>query len=405
MATNVKTSKRLVSKEYTLPFVLITSLFFLWGFARAILDVLNKHFQGAFEMTRTQSSMIQVSVYAAYFLVAIPAGLYINKYGYRKGVVLGLILYGLGAMLFVPGELAMSFGFFLVALFVIGCGLVFLETAANPYVTELGDRATAASRLNLSQSFNGLGCICGPFIGGLLLFPDSGKAQIALPYMVMGIIVLCAAFIFSRVKLPEITATDDATSLRHDTEEKLKGLWSRRGFTFGLFALLCYEIAEISINTFFINYVTDDGWLDVRTASMILSFGGLLLFMFGRVVGSLIMSRIRAEKVLLVCGVMTVACTAVITLDLGIPSKVALFGCYLFESIMFPTIFAISLKGLGHYTKRAASFLMMTPIGGAIGAFLMGYMGDVAGMSKAFIVPLIGYAVVMLYAMARQSNK
>lgn len=404
MAADNKTkSASLVSKEYIVPFALITSLFFLWGFARSILDVLNKHFQDAFEMTRTQSSLIQVSVYLAYFLMAIPAGLYINRKGYRKGVVFGLILYAIGALLFIPSDMSMSFDSFLISLFVLGCGLVFLETAANPYVTELGDPATAASRLNLSQSFNGLGCICGPFIGGMLLFPDSGPAQVALPYAVMGVVVFAVALVFSRVKLPEIKRIDEESG--NIGESSIMGLWRKNRFVFGLVALFCYEIAEISINTFFINYVTDDGWLDVRTASMFLAFGGLGLFMLGRVIGSFVMSRIAAEKVLLVCGVVTVVCTLLIVLNIGSLSKIALPVCYLFESIMFPTVFAISLKGLGHYTKRAASFLMMTPIGGAVGAFLMGYVGDVAGMSNAFVVPMIGYAVVMSFAAWAKSAK
>lgn len=393
---NKSNSTALVRKEYVVPFVLITSLFFLWGFARSILDVLNKHFQDAFEMTRTQSSLIQVSVYLAYFLMAIPAGLYINRKGYRKGVVFGLVLYAVGALLFIPSDLSMSFGAFLGSLFVLGCGLVFLEVAANPYVTELGDPATAASRLNLSQSFNGLGCICGPFIGGMLLFPDSGKAQVALPYAVMGVVVFIVAIVFSRIKLPEISRIDNESA--NTGGPSVIGLWSRSGFVFGLVALFCYEIAEISINTFFINYVTDDGWLDVRSASVFLAFGGLGLFMLGRVIGSFVMSRVAAEKVLLVCGCITVLCTLLIVINVGTISKIALPACYLFESIMFPTVFAISLKGLGHYTKRAASFLMMTPIGGAVGAFLMGYVGDVAGMSNAFIVPMVAYAVVMAYA-------
>lgn len=176
----------LVKRDYLVPFVLVTSLFFLWGFAHAILDVLNKHFQEVMDITRTHSAMVQVMFYLGYFIMAIPAGLFITKYGYRKGVVFGLLLYGIGSLMFIPGEYWMSFEFFLFSLFVIACGLVFLETAANPYMTELGDRETAASRLNLAQSFNGLGCICGPLVGGLLLFSGKGEANISYPYIVDG---------------------------------------------------------------------------------------------------------------------------------------------------------------------------------------------------------------------------
>ena len=184
----------------------------------------------------------------------------------------------------------MSFNFFLFSLFVIGCGLTFLETAANPYVTELGDRETAASRLNLAQSFNGLGCICAPVIGGMLLFSGNGDANIALPYTVMGVIVLSVALIFFRIRLPEINH-DDCEDTTAEAKAGLKGLWKHRCFTWGVMALFCYEIAEISINSFFINYVTDDGWMDAHDAAIVLSFGGLGLFMIGRIIGSWIMAN------------------------------------------------------------------------------------------------------------------
>ena len=392
-----KVKKSLVKKEYLVPFVLVTSLFFLWGFAHAILDVLNKHFQEALVMTKAHSALIQATMYTGYFTMAIPAGLFINKYGYRQGVVFGLILYGIGSLLFIPSEQLMSFNFFLFSLFVIGCGLTFLETAANPYVTELGDRETAASRLNLAQSFNGLGCICAPVIGGMLLFSGNGDANIALPYTVMGVIVLSVALIFFRIRLPEINH-DDCEDTTAEAKAGLKGLWKHRCFTWGVMALFCYEIAEISINSFFINYVVDDGWMNARDASVVLSFGGLGLFMCGRFAGSWIMRYIRAEKVLFFCAVGTVVTTALVVFDLGVLSLVALFMGYAFEAIMFPTIFALSLRGLGNYTKRASSYLMMSPIGGAVGPLMMGYVADQTNMSFSFIVPLLSFVVVLLYA-------
>ena len=392
-----KLNASLVKKEYLIPFILVTTLFFLWGFAHAILDVLNKHFQDALVMTKTHSALIQAMMYTGYFTMAIPAGLFINKYGYRKGVVFGLILYGIGSLLFIPSEALMSFDFFLFSLFVIGCGLTFLETAANPYVTELGDRETAASRLNLAQSFNGLGCICAPVIGGLLLFSGDGESRIALPYTVMGVVVLAVALIFMRIRLPEIDHSEEDRAI-DESQQGLAGLWRHRRFVWGVAALFCYEVSEISINSFFINYVTEDDWMNAKDAAVILSFGGLGLFMFGRVFGSWIMSFIRAEKVLFVCALFTVLSSLLITLDLGIVSRIGLFGCYVFEAIMFPTIFAISLRGLGRYTKRASSFLMMSPIGGAVGPLMMGYVADVSTMSFSFIVPLLGYIVVAYYS-------
>ena len=385
----------LVGEQYLVPFILITSLFFLWGFAHAILDVLNKHFQELLDITKAHSAFIQAMMYMGYFVMAIPAGLFISRFGYRRGVVFGLLLYGIGSLLFIPGQYYLSFNMFLFALFVIGCGLTFLETAANPYATELGAKETAASRLNFAQSFNGLGCICGPLIGGLLLFSEGGESNISLPYTLMGIIVLGVALVFYKIRLPEIVHEADEEEVG---ENGARGLWSHKLFIFGIISLFCYEIAEISINSFFINYVVDDGWMNARDASVVLSFGGLGLFMCGRFAGSWIMRYIRAEKVLFVCAIGTVVSTSLVVLNLGILSLIALFLGYAFEAIMFPTIFALSLRGLGNYTKRASSYLMMSPIGGAVGPLMMGYVADQTNMSFSFIVPLLSFIVVLLYA-------
>lgn len=394
---------RLVEKKYLLPFVLITSLFFMWGFARATLDVLNKHFQESLSISITQSTLIQATTYLGYFLMAIPAGVIITRLGYRRGVVIGLLLFAAGSLLFIPGASAMSFGIFLAALFVIGCGLVILETAANPYASVLGSPDTAASRLNLAQSFNGLGCILAPVMVGGFLFSADGTGSVDIPYAVMGVIVLVVALIFSRVRLPEITsgtpATDPAPASTRATIGRLLG---DPVFRFGLFALFCYEISEIAINSLFINYTTAEGWMDKTMASAVLSFGALGLFMLARIGGSWIMSRIKAEKVLAFCGLMTVVCSLLVTFDLGIASKAGLFACYAFEAIMFPTIFAITIARVdSRSVKLASSLLMMTPIGGAVGTFLMGLVADATTMSFSFIVPAIGYLFVLLYSVSR----
>jgi FHS family L-fucose permease-like MFS transporter len=212
--------------------------------------------------------------------------------------------------------------------------------------------------------------------------------------MIMGVVVLAVALVFSRVSLPEIVHTE-APRAADGTQNKL---WSCRLFTFGLLALFCYEIAEISINSFFINYVTDDGWLDARDASLILSFGGLGLFMCGRFVGSWVMRFVRAERALLCCAVGAVAAVGVVLLNVGVVSRVSLLLVYVCEAIMFPTIFAIALKGLGIYTQRASSYLMMSPIGGAVGPLLMGYVADTTSMTFSFIVPLLAFVIVLFYA-------
>ncbi len=397
---------RLVSKKYLLPFILITSLFFMWGFARAILDVLNKHFQESLHISITQSTLIQATTYLGYFLMALPAGMVITRWGYRRGVVLGLILFGAGALLFIPGEQLMSFPLFLGALFVIGCGLVVLETAANPYAAELGDRATSASRLNLAQSFNGVGCILAPVIVGSFLFSTEG-ASVAVPYTIMGICVLLVALLFTRVKLPEISSDDDKESNpTASISSTIASLWRRRSFRLGVLALFSYEVAEISINSLFINYATSDGWMDKSTASVVLSFGALGLFMLARIAGSWIMSRIAAPRVLAACAVLTVAGAIAVVLNAGAISHAGLFACYAFEAIMFPTIFAVTIAGISRSeVKIASSFLMMTPIGGAVGTSLMGAIADATSMSTAFIVPAVGYLMVLIYALSNLKTK
>lgn len=285
---------KITSKKYLLPFILVTSLFFLWGFARAILDVLNKHFQNALDITMTQSSLVQVTTYLGYFLMAIPAGWFINRHGYRRGVIFGLTLFGTGSLLFIPGAEAGTFYAFLGALFIIGCGLVFLETSANPYVTELGAPETATARLNLSQSFNGMGSLSATFLVGQFLFngTDDG-GNIVVPYTVLGIIVLIIAVVFSRVSLPEIKHQVTEEERQNEKETRIVQLFRHHPmFVFELFTLLAYEISEISINSYFINYVTGKGWMNDNMASVVLTCC-LAFFMIGRFVGSWIMRTVK----------------------------------------------------------------------------------------------------------------
>ncbi|EEX53581.1 L-fucose:H+ symporter permease [Prevotella sp. oral taxon 472 str. F0295] len=391
-----KKQASLTERRYLLPFVLITTLFFLWGFARAILDVLNKHFQNELHISISQSALIQVTTYLGYFIMAIPAGLFINRFGYRRGVVFGLALFALGAFLFVPGANIGTFEVFLGALFVIGCGLTFLETAANPYVTELGSPQTATSRLNLSQSFNGMGSIFATFSVGLFLFRnDSEGSNVAIPYVVLGVVVLLIALVFSRVQLPEIQST---------TEEETSGgglknlaeLFKQPMFVMGLAALLAYEMAEISINSYFINFVTGQGWMSDKSASIVLT-AALAFFMIGRFGGSWVMRRVRAQRVLFVCAVGCVCSMCLVLLNMGVLSLIGLLANYFFEAIMFPTIFSLALTGLGRLTKSASSILMMTPVGGC-GFLLMGMIADNSNPVLPFVLPLAGFAVVLAYA-------
>lgn len=396
---------KLIDKQYLLPFILITTLFFLWGFARAILDVLNKHFQDELHITITQSSLIQVTTYLGYFLMAIPAGMFINRLGYRKGVVFGLLLFGLGALSFIPSMQVGTFNAFLVSLFIIGCGLVFLETAANPYATELGPEATASSRLNLSQTFNGMGCFMATFIVGQYLFRTDGTSgDVTVPYIVMGIVVLLVAVVFSFVKLPEIQAEGVTSESNDPLSVRLSKLFRHKLFVIGLIALLSYEVAEISINSYFVNFVTGEGWMDKNTASVIISLA-LVIFMAGRFLCSMAMRYIPAEKMLLYCAIGTVFCMVMVMIDLGRAGLIFLMLNYLFEAMMFPTIFSLSLRRLGPLTKSASSLLMMTPVGGC-GFVLMGLMADTTGsMTLPFIIPLAGYMVIVLFAIQLLKSK
>ena len=385
------------------PFVLVTSLFFLWGLAHSILDVLNKHFQETMEgVGKTESALVQAVMYGGYFVMALPAGQIIKRYGYRAGVITGLLLYGIGALLFIPGGQLLSFPFFLFSLFVIGCGLTCLETSANPYVTVLGNAEGAARRINLSQSFNGLGWIVGPLIGGHFAFAvGADKGSIAIPYAIIGVVVLCVALVFAQVKLPEVQADGVAqTASAHATDS----LWQHRNFVYGLIALFLYVAAQTGINSFFINYVTEHASVSNVNASLLLGFGGMGLFMAGRMGGSWLMLRVRAERVLLYCAVGATLAMAVLLSGAGVAGVAAFMLCYLCESIMFPTIFALALKGVGRHTKRASSFLIMSIVGGAIAPVLMGLIADHASMAMAFIVPLCCFVVIAAYA-ARLARK
>ena len=385
---------KLTTRRYLLPFLLVTSLFFLWGFARSILDVANQHFRDEMHISITQSSWIQVITFLAYFVSAVPAGWFIARWGYRRGVVTGLLLFALGAFLFVPGQQLGTFQAFIACLFIIGVGLAFLETSANPYVTELGDPETATSRLNMAQSFNGLGSMLAPALVGGFLFSGG---DISVPYLVIGFVVVAVALVFSRVHLPEVPTASS-------TEVPSSALDGRLStyFYIGLAALLAYEVAEISINSYFVLFLTGKGYADKVEASQLLSLA-LGIFMVGRFAGAWLMQRIRPACVLSGCAAGSVVCMLIILLG-GEWATYALMANFACESIMFPTIFSLSLEGLeGRAKKRASSLLMMTPVGGC--AFLfMGLIADEGLLTLPFIIPLVGFVLVLLFAAKSLKN-
>lgn len=385
--------------NYLVPFLIISSLFFMWGFAHGILEVLNPHFQESFHISKAMSALTQAAVYGAYFLMALPAGWIIRKWGYRRGVITGLVLFGIGALMFIPGSRINSFYFFVLSLFVIGCGLTCLETSANPYTTVLGHPDKAESRINLSQSLNGIGWIVGPLVGGQLLF--SG-VNIAIPYALVGIFVLSVALVLSRIKLPDPRRAHEA-----DTNEKVEEKPMRvMAFGFGMLTLFLYVAAQTGVNSFFINYAEESIHIEKQTASLYLAFGGMGLFFIGRLAGGVIMSYIQPRLVLLACTILTFVATLIVVVCSGTLSLIAFFALYLGESIMFPTIFSLALRDAGTKTKLASSLLIMTIVGGAVAPVIMGYIADTTGsMAIAFMIPLVCYGVIGTYAaMPRNSS-
>ena len=325
--------------------------------------------------------------------MALPAGWIIQKWGYRRGVITGLVLFGIGSLMFIPGSEINSFYFFVLSLFVIWCGLTCLETSANPYTTVLGHPDKAESRINLSQSLNGIGWIVGPLVGGQLLF--SG-VNIAIPYALVGIFVLSVALILSRITLPDPRKAHEA-----DTNEKIEE--KTMAFAFGMLTLFLYVAAQTGVNSFFINYAEESIHIEKQTASLYLAFGGMGLFFIGRLAGGVAMNYIQPKLVLLACAILTFIATLIVVVCSGTISLIAFFALYLGESIMFPTIFSLALRDAGTHTKLASSLLIMTIVGGAIAPVLMGHIADTTGsMAVAFLIPLLCYAVIGGYAATRR---
>jgi FHS family L-fucose permease-like MFS transporter len=387
-------------KSYLFPFILVTSLFLMWGLAHGLLDVLNKHFQMAFTMTKAQSGLVQFSTYIAYGLMGIPAGIFMKKFGYKKGILLGLLLYAVGAFGFIPAAMFHSANPFLVSLFVVACGLCVLETAANPYSTVLGPKDSAAQRINLSQSFNGLGWVLGPFIGGQLILGAAPGDTMALtkPYIILGAGTLIIALFFLFTKLPNIVETDEQVVSEKESLPA-RSMWSHKHFVLAILAQFLYCAAQTGIFSFFINYVTElDASITPLQASKFLAFGGMLLFMIGRLSGSFIMSRFKPYRLLAIyAGVCALAMVLVI-LPLGHVSLYALYLTFFFMSIMFPTIFALGLSKMGVYTKKASSYIILGVAGGAFSPMLMGLIGE-NSMAIGFIVPLVCFLYIAFYGL------
>ncbi len=425
MKTKTSLFKTENGTNYIVPFLFVCSLFLLWGFAHGFLDVLDKHFQDLLHVSKAQSGFVQFSLYIGYLAMAVPAGLFIKKYGYQKGIIFGLVLFATGAFLFYPAAKLEAFLPFLGALFVIACGLAFLETAANPYSTVLGAKESAARRINYSQSFNGLGWILGPLIGGWFIFGASDTVDEAnkfdsmvTPYMIIGCIVLVVMLVFMFIKLPEVKE-HSATETAEDPP--MKNLLKHPAFIVAVIAQFLYVAAQTGTNSFFINYVLDaipdlktpvsnimahTGYFgdifmpknNEQAASLILAIGGMGAFWIGRLSGSYFMKFITPKKLLATYAFINMILVALVITDLGWLSVVALFSTYFFMSVMFPTIFALGIADLGTLTKKGSSFLVMAVAGGAFCPPTMGLIADNSTMATAFIIPLLCFIFILWYA-------
>ena len=397
--TAVSDSANSEPKKYLIPFALVTSLFFLWGFAISMLDVLNRHFQKILNISRAESAWVQVCTFGAYFLMALPAGYFMKKYGYKNGILAGLGLYAAGAFLVYPAGEAQSWPFFLVALFVLACGLAFLETAANPYVTVLGSPERSEFRLNLAQSFNGFGVFTSPKIGALFLFAtenatlEVGFDKVQQPYIFVGCLVIFVGILFFFTKLPEIE-TNDETTTGQDID-----LGKTKHFLGGVLAQFLNVGAQVCVWGFFINYAVETlGFSDLSAANYLAN--GMLVFMLGRFAGTFLMRFIKPHQLL---GAYS---AAMVGLLLGVSFNVfdtasiyALMLFFFFQSITFPTIFALAIKDMGRSTKQASSYLIMSIVGGAVFPPVMGALADSFSIATSFLLPAAMFSYISWYAL------
>jgi FHS family L-fucose permease-like MFS transporter len=411
--TNGSGREKLVSPGFLFAFILVTSLFFLWGVAHGMLDTLNKHFQDMLNMSKAQSGLIQFSVYMAYFGMALPAGYFMRRFGYRKGIIFGLTLFSSGAFLIAATTSFESFWIFLICLFIMGCGLATLETAANPYTTKLGPKDSSERRINFSQSFNGLAWVVGPLVGLFIYGNNNSEAgqklsSMILPYSVIGGTVLLVALVFVLSKLPEIKDEEETVDDQGAaTGASARPLSSQRHFVLGVVAQFCYVAAQTGVFSYLINFVTDanqEPHFDVAYGPYFLSIG-FALFMIGRMSGSFFMTRFEPKRMLAIYALICCLLLPVVSIKAGWFSLVALYGVFFFMSIMFPTIFALGIKDLGPKTKKASSFLVMSIVGGALFPPIMGLIADKYSMSVGFYAPIPLFAFILYYALKGSTVK
>jgi FHS family L-fucose permease-like MFS transporter len=412
-------------KNHMFTFVLVSTLFLLWGTCNGMIDVMDKHFQDLLHLTKAQSAWVQFAHYLGYLLMSLPASWLARKLGYKGGIISGLLLVALGGFWFVPATYIAAFWAFLLGVCVIAMGLTVLETVANPYTTVLGPKNFAAARINFAQSFNGVGWIFGPIIGGAFFYSAGGaevaQGQLYIPYLVVAIVVLLMSVAFYFANVPDLDTEDEYHLNDSITATIKRSIWSHPHFVGAVAAQFLYVAAQAGIFSFFINYMIEEmpsisqglasSWLfkdrailresayyvNEKGATFLLGTIGFPLFLIGRASGTAILRKLRAHRVLGTYAIANVVLCGIVVLKLGWISVAAVFLSFLFMSIMFPTIFALGIYGLGVQAKRASGFIVMAIIGGAIMPKLMGHLGDVYNMSVSFLMPLGCFALIALY--------
>jgi FHS family L-fucose permease-like MFS transporter len=400
------TKAAFTEKKFIVPLIFVTSLFLMWGLLLSMSDVLNKHFQNVLNLSKSQSGLIQLSVFGAYFIMSIPAGYFLKKFGYKPGVILGLILFATGTFLFVPAANAASFNFFRIALFILGCGMATLETVAHPFAAALGDQRTSDQRLNFSQSFNAVGTIIGPAIGSYFLFRSTTEHSTDLTsvktlYVGIGCVILLIAVAFLFLTIPPLTdphtevAATDPDAVNVDTAPSKK-LYQHKHFVWAVVAQFFNVAAQGGTWAFFINYGHDVMKLSSQTAVNYMSIF-MAMMAAGRIVGTYLMRFIAPNKLLAIFALGNVLMCIIVAQGLGWPSYIALMMVNFFFSIMFPTIFSLGLKNLGSHTQQASSFISMGVVGGAFFPLIMGQIAN-HDVAKAYYLPIICYVVIFLFA-------
>jgi FHS family L-fucose permease-like MFS transporter len=411
----MKTSAPITERRYVVPLVLVTSLFFLWAIGVNSNDILIQHFKKAFGLTDFQSSLIQSAFFGGYFLAALPAGWLMQRLGYKRGILIGLLVCATGTALFIPAASVRLYGFFLFALFVMACGQSFLEVAANPYVTTLGPEQSSERRLNLAQSFNAMGAVLVALLGSrfilsgiehppaelaamthgqLTAYQVSEANMVKIPYLCITAVFLFVALLIFLTKLPEIREShaDAAAGAR------LKGTLAHPHLIKGVIAQFLYVGAQVGVASFIIRFAefTLPGTHEKAAAHYLQAH--LAGFMIGRFAGSAIMQKIAAPRLLSVFATGSLISLVVVLVTTGIAPAWAIVLIGFFHSIMFPTIFALSLKNLGPYTKLGSSLLVMSIIGGAVCPAIMGRISDAWNIQRAFIIPLLCHAYILYFA-------